>query len=180
MEDLMNRCATILAGAPVATWALAHQMSSNGYAHAGNPAWVLVSTVRWLCTVIVITTIAMFIIKAVAEREFELARQREEAEKRRQETKLNEERRKQWEIEYTEDSNMKTQKLKPQSLESLAKDWGIDYQVFKIKLELIDAIKDYCTGHHVSQRKLASMVHGLTQDRHQEWSVGWNFNRHIR
>lgn len=60
---------------------------------------------------------------------------------------------------------MKNEKLKPQSLESLAKDWGIDYQVFKIKSELIDAIKDYCANHKVSQRKLASMVPGLTQDR---------------
>ena len=60
---------------------------------------------------------------------------------------------------------MKTEKLKPQSLESLAKDWGIDYQVFKIKSELIDAIKEYCSDHHVSQRKLAAMVPGLTQDR---------------
>lgn len=60
---------------------------------------------------------------------------------------------------------MKTEKLKPQSLESLAKDWGIDYQVFKIKTELIAAIKTYCADHNVSQRRLAGMVPGLTQDR---------------
>lgn len=60
---------------------------------------------------------------------------------------------------------MKTEKLKPQNLEEVAKDWGIDYQVFKIKSELIDAIKKYCDSHRVSQRKLAAMVSGLTQDR---------------
>jgi predicted XRE-type DNA-binding protein len=60
---------------------------------------------------------------------------------------------------------MKPEKLKSQSLECLAKDWGIDYQVFKIKSELIDAIKEYCHDHQVSQRKLAAMVPGLTQDR---------------
>ena len=60
---------------------------------------------------------------------------------------------------------MKSEKLKPQSLEEVAKDWGIDYQVFKIKSELIEAIKKYCSSHNVSQRKLASMVDGLTQDR---------------
>jgi len=60
---------------------------------------------------------------------------------------------------------MKTEKLKPQSLEGVAKDWGIDYQVFKIKSELIEAIKKYSEEHKISQRKLASMVSGLTQDR---------------
>lgn len=60
---------------------------------------------------------------------------------------------------------MKAKRLKPQTLESLAKDWGIDYQVFKIKSELIDAIKEHCLEHGVSQRKLAAMVPGLTQDR---------------
>ena len=60
---------------------------------------------------------------------------------------------------------MKTEKLKPQSLEELAKDWGIDYQVFKIKFELIEAIKEWCDSYEVSQRKLAAMVPGLSQDR---------------
>jgi len=60
---------------------------------------------------------------------------------------------------------MKNEKLKPQSLEEVAKDWGIDYQVFKIKSELIETIKKYCEVHQVSQRKLAKMVSGLTQDR---------------
>lgn len=60
---------------------------------------------------------------------------------------------------------MKPEKLKTQTLEEVAKDWGIDYQVFKIKNELIRTIKAYCEEHAISQRKLASMVQGLTQDR---------------
>lgn len=60
---------------------------------------------------------------------------------------------------------MKTEKLKSQSLEEVAKDWGIDYQVFKIKSDLIATIKSYCEDHDVSQRKLAAMVPGLSQDR---------------
>lgn len=60
---------------------------------------------------------------------------------------------------------MKTKKLKVQSLQDLASDWGIDYQVFKIKSDLIEMIKKYCDEHGVSQRKLASQVPGLTQDR---------------
>ena len=60
---------------------------------------------------------------------------------------------------------MKTKKIKPQSIEELAFDWGIDYQVFKIKTDLIETIKKYCEEHEVSQRKLADQVPGLTQDR---------------
>ncbi|HLQ25846.1 MAG TPA: XRE family transcriptional regulator [Acidiferrobacterales bacterium] len=60
---------------------------------------------------------------------------------------------------------MKLGKIKTQNLEALAEDWGIDYQVFKIKSELVDTIKSYCREHSISQRKLASMVPGLTQDR---------------
>lgn len=60
---------------------------------------------------------------------------------------------------------MKSEKLKTQSLEELANDWGIDYQVFKIKSELINTIRKWCDSHDVSQRKLASLVPGLSQDR---------------
>ena len=60
---------------------------------------------------------------------------------------------------------MRTEKLKTQSLEEVAKDWGIDYQVFKIKSDLIKTISDYCEENEVSQRKLAAMVTGLSQDR---------------
>ena len=60
---------------------------------------------------------------------------------------------------------MKNKKLKDMDLAELAISWGIDYQVFKIKSELIDAIKRHCDVHKISQRKLASMVAGLSQDR---------------
>jgi predicted XRE-type DNA-binding protein len=60
---------------------------------------------------------------------------------------------------------MKEKKLKAQSPAELAKDWGIDYQTFKIKSELIDVLKKYCQENEISQRKLASMVPGLSQDR---------------
>lgn len=60
---------------------------------------------------------------------------------------------------------MKEKQLKPQSLTELAKDWGIDYQTFKIKSELIDVLKKHCQENEISQRKLASIVPGLTQDR---------------
>jgi predicted XRE-type DNA-binding protein len=60
---------------------------------------------------------------------------------------------------------MRTEKIKVQNLEEVAKDWGIDYQVFKIKSNLIKTIRDYCEENEVSQRKLAAMVAGLSQDR---------------
>lgn len=60
---------------------------------------------------------------------------------------------------------MKTEKLKTMTLKELAEDWGIDYQVFKIKQELVTSIKKVCEKENISQRKLASMVDGLTQDR---------------
>ena len=60
---------------------------------------------------------------------------------------------------------MKKEKLKPQSLESVASDWGIDYQVFLLKTKLIEKIKDTCAENEISQRKLAKMVDGLSQDR---------------
>ena len=55
--------------------------------------------------------------------------------------------------------------LKSYSLEELAEEWGIDYQVLKIKIYLIDVIKKYCKTHSITQKKLASMVPGLSQDR---------------
>lgn len=55
--------------------------------------------------------------------------------------------------------------LKPQTLKELTEDWGIDYQVFHIKMRLVDTIKKHCEKRAISQRKLASMVDGLTQDR---------------
>ena len=60
---------------------------------------------------------------------------------------------------------MKKEKFKSYTLEELAKEWGIDLQVLKIKRELVKTIRTYCTDHAITQRKLASMVPGLTQDR---------------
>lgn len=60
---------------------------------------------------------------------------------------------------------MKKEKLKPQSLESVASDWGIDYQVYLLKTKLINKIKKICEENEISQRKLAKMVDGLSQDR---------------
>lgn len=56
-------------------------------------------------------------------------------------------------------------KTKTQSLQELAQSWEIDYQVFEVKTSLINSIKKHCSEHSISQRKLASMVPGLSQDR---------------
>lgn len=60
---------------------------------------------------------------------------------------------------------MKKEKPKPQSIESVALDWGINYQVLVLKTKLIDKIKEICEENEISQRKLAKMVDGLSQDR---------------
>jgi hypothetical protein len=38
----------------------------------------------------------------------------------------------------------KKEKLIPQTLSEVAKDWSIDYQVFKIKTQLVETIKGHC------------------------------------
>jgi len=55
--------------------------------------------------------------------------------------------------------------IKSYSIEELAEEWGIDYQVFSLKMYLIDVIKKYCKDNSITQKELASMVKGLTQDR---------------
>jgi predicted XRE-type DNA-binding protein len=60
---------------------------------------------------------------------------------------------------------MKKNRMKSQSLKEVAAEWGVDYQTFLIKSSLIDTIKIYCKGHSISQRCLAKLVPGLTQDR---------------
>lgn len=60
---------------------------------------------------------------------------------------------------------MKKEKLETMSMKDLAESWGIDYQVFQIKKQLIESIKSTCEKEKISQRKLSSMVDGLTQDR---------------
>ncbi len=50
-------------------------------------------------------------------------------------------------------------------LHKLAESWGLDYQVVKAKSNLIHAIKTHCSKNQISQRQLAAMVPGLSQDR---------------
>ena len=52
-----------------------------------------------------------------------------------------------------------------QELAQLAESWGMDYQVIKVKSDLIEAIKDHCQKKKISQRQLAAIVPGLSQDR---------------
>ena len=52
-----------------------------------------------------------------------------------------------------------------QELVQLAESWGVDYQVIKLKSDLIQAIKDHCKKKKISQRHLAALVPGLSQDR---------------
>ena len=63
------------------------------------------------------------------------------------------------------DFSMKTEKLKIVSLREMAEEWGINYEVCKIKSELIECIKNYCKREKISQRALAKKVPGLSQDR---------------
>ncbi len=61
---------------------------------------------------------------------------------------------------------MKKEKLTfHNSIADLAKSWGINYEVLQIKVELADSLKKYCKRYKISQRALAKMVPGLTQDR---------------
>ena len=60
---------------------------------------------------------------------------------------------------------MKKEKLKTLSQKELAESWGIDYNIYKSKAKLIKAIKKHCKENKISQRSLAKLVPGLTQDR---------------
>ncbi len=57
---------------------------------------------------------------------------------------------------------LRTQK---KELVELAESWGVDYQVIKVKSHLVQVIKDHCQKKKISQRQLATMVPGLSQDR---------------
>ena len=56
----------------------------------------------------------------------------------------------------------------------LAKTWGLDYQVAKVKSELIEVIREQCQKKKITQRQLARLVPGLSQDR-----VSKIFNGHL-
>ena len=60
---------------------------------------------------------------------------------------------------------MRKEKLKTLSLRELAKEWGVNCEVLKIKSELIKLIQAYCEKEKISQRGLAERVEGLSQDR---------------
>lgn len=60
---------------------------------------------------------------------------------------------------------MKKEKLKQVTIKELAEDSGINYEVLKIKQKLVTRIKAHCEKNKISQRALAKLVPGLTQDR---------------
>lgn len=53
----------------------------------------------------------------------------------------------------------------PMTMKQFVEATGACYETMMIKWELVGAIKSHCEAHKISQRKLASMVPGLTQDR---------------
>ena len=61
-----------------------------------------------------------------------------------------------------------------QELLKLAKTWGLDYQVVKVKSDLIEVIREQCQKKKITQRQLARLVPGLSQDR-----VSKIFNGHL-
>ena len=56
-------------------------------------------------------------------------------------------------------------KLTIQNVGRYVQEWNAEFQVLRIKAELIEVIQKHCERNGISQRKLASMVPGLTQDR---------------
>ncbi len=64
--------------------------------------------------------------------------------------------------------------LPPQNIEEFVESMGVNYQQLLIKMNLVDTIREHCKKHKISQRKLASMVDGLTQDR-----ISKIFNGHV-
>ena len=60
---------------------------------------------------------------------------------------------------------MKKEKLKKATVKEFAEEIGINYDVLKIKQKLVAKIKVHCEKHKISQRSLAKLVPGLTQDR---------------
>jgi len=60
---------------------------------------------------------------------------------------------------------MRRKKKRGLSIGELAKEWGIDEQTVRIKAELVKVIREHCEKNHISQRRLASIVPGLSQDR---------------
>jgi predicted XRE-type DNA-binding protein len=59
----------------------------------------------------------------------------------------------------------KKPKLTIHNVWQYVQEWNVEFQILKIKSEMIETIKKYCKQNKISQRKLAAMVPGLTQDR---------------
>lgn len=55
--------------------------------------------------------------------------------------------------------------VKTTDLKGFAEMMGVDYQLIQVKAKLIEKIKSECEDREISQRKLASLVPGLTHDR---------------
>lgn len=60
---------------------------------------------------------------------------------------------------------MKKEKIKKISIQEFAQEAEINYEVLKIKQKLVAKIKKHCAKNEISQRSLAKLVPGLTQDR---------------
>ena len=60
---------------------------------------------------------------------------------------------------------MRKDKLKTVTLREFAEEIGINHETLKIKKKLVGRIKSHCEENNISQRALARMVPGLTQDR---------------
>jgi predicted XRE-type DNA-binding protein len=60
---------------------------------------------------------------------------------------------------------MNKNEIKTMSINEFAADLGVDPEVVKIKLKLVNKIKAHCKKNKVSQRSLAKLVTGLSQDR---------------
>ncbi|MCB0362635.1 MAG: hypothetical protein KDD35_07930 [Bdellovibrionales bacterium] len=70
---------------------------------------------------------------------------------------------------------LRTQEKK---LAQLAESWGVDYQVIKVKSDLIQVIKDHCHRKKISQRQLAAMVPGLSE--YKAFNMGFSPNRRFQ
>lgn len=65
-------------------------------------------------------------------------------------------------------------KQSDEELKKLAKHLGLDFQVVKVKSGLIELIREQCQQRKITQRQLARLVPGLSQDR-----VSKIFNGHL-
>lgn len=55
--------------------------------------------------------------------------------------------------------------IRSYTIEEFAKASGVSLEAMRIKAEMVKKIRSHCEKHGISQRKLASMVPGLQQER---------------